>query len=30
MAKKDIKLTQSHSVEEAEARHNLKHSKHRH
>ena len=30
MAKKDIKLTSSHSVEEAEARHNLKHSKHRH
>jgi low affinity Fe/Cu permease len=30
MAKKDIKLTMSHSVEEAEARHNLKHSKHRH
>ena len=30
MAKKDIKLTQSHSVEEAEARHNIKHSKHRH
>jgi low affinity Fe/Cu permease len=30
MAEKDIKLTQSHSVEEAEARHNLKHSKHRH
>jgi low affinity Fe/Cu permease len=30
MAKKDIKLTQSHSIEEAETRHNLKHSKHRH
>src|SRR5438094_9995999 len=30
MAKKDIKLTQSHSVEEAEARHNIKHGKHRH
>ena len=30
MAKKDIKLTQSHSVEEAEARHQIKHSKHRH
>jgi low affinity Fe/Cu permease len=30
MAKKDIKLTQSHSVEEAEARHLIKHSKHRH
>jgi low affinity Fe/Cu permease len=30
MAKKDIKLTQSHSIEEAEARHNLKHKKHKH
>ena len=30
MAKKDSKLTQSHSIEEAEARHNLKPSKHRH
>src|SRR6267142_5214734 len=30
MAKQDLKLTQSHSVEEAEARHNLKHSKHKH
>lgn len=30
MAKKDMKLTQSHSVEEAEARHSIKHSKHRH
>jgi low affinity Fe/Cu permease len=30
MAKKDIKLTQSHSIEEAEARHNIKHSKHHH
>ena len=30
MAKKDLNLTQSHSIEEAEARHNLKHSKHRH
>ena len=30
MAKADLKLTQSHSVEEAEARHNLKHSKHKH
>jgi len=30
MAKKDISLTKSHSVEEAEARHNIKHSKHRH
>ena len=30
MAKKDMKLTSSHSIEEAELRHNLKHSKHRH
>jgi len=30
MAKKDLKLTQSHSIEEAEARHSIKHSKHRH
>jgi low affinity Fe/Cu permease len=30
MAKADLKLTQSHSIEEAEARHNLKHRKHRH
>ena len=30
MAKKDMKLTQSHSVEEAESRHSLKHSKHQH
>ena len=30
MAKKDLKLTQSHSIEEAEARHGIKHSKHRH
>lgn len=30
MAKKDIKLTQSHSIEEAEARHLIKHSKHKH
>jgi low affinity Fe/Cu permease len=30
MAKADLKLTQSHSIEEAEARHNIKHSKHRH
>lgn len=30
MAKKDIKLTKSHSIEEAEARHNIKHKKHRH
>ncbi|MFN2515607.1 MAG: low affinity iron permease family protein [Pyrinomonadaceae bacterium] len=28
MAKKDSKLTQSHSIEEAEARHEGKHSKH--
>ncbi len=30
MAKKDLKLTQSHSIEEAEARHDVKHRKHRH
>jgi low affinity Fe/Cu permease len=30
MAKKDLKLTQSHSVEEAEARHERKHRKHKH
>ncbi|HEU4478793.1 MAG TPA: low affinity iron permease family protein [Pyrinomonadaceae bacterium] len=30
MAKKDLKLTQSHSIEEAEARHQLKHGRHRH
>ena len=30
MAKTDLKLTQSHSIEEAEARHNVKHSKHQH
>jgi low affinity Fe/Cu permease len=30
MAKTDMKLTSSHSIEEAEVRHNLKHSKHRH
>jgi low affinity Fe/Cu permease len=30
MAKKDLKLTQSHSVEEAQLRHNIKHKKHRH
>ena len=30
MAKQDMKLTMSHSVEEAEARHNVKHSKHKH
>ena len=29
MAKADLKLTQSHSVEEAEARHHLKHSQHK-
>ena len=30
MAKKDLRLTQSHSIEEAEARHKVKHGKHRH
>ena len=30
MAKEDLKVTQSHSIEEAEARHNIKHKKHRH
>lgn len=30
MAKEDIKLTQSHSIEEADARHKVKHSKHHH
>ena len=30
MAKADLKLTMSHSVEEAEARHNIKHAKHKH
>jgi low affinity Fe/Cu permease len=30
MAKKDLKLTQSHSIEEAEARHRIKHGAHRH
>jgi low affinity Fe/Cu permease len=30
MATKDLKLTQSHSIEEAEARHNIKHKKHHH
>lgn len=30
MAKSDLKLTQSHSIEEAEARHETKHKKHRH
>ncbi len=30
MAKTDLKLTQSHSIEEAEARHDIKHKKHKH
>jgi low affinity Fe/Cu permease len=30
MAKKDLALTASHSVEEAEARHNIKHKRHKH
>ena len=30
MAKSDLQLTASHSIEEAEARHNLKHGKHKH
>ena len=30
MAKKDIQLTTSHSIEEADARHDFKHSKHKH
>lgn len=30
MAKKDLSLTQSHSVEEADARHEVKHKQHRH
>lgn len=30
MAKKDFSLTESHSIEEAEARHQVKHAKHRH
>ena len=30
MAKKDIELTMSHSIEEADARHKVKHSKHHH
>lgn len=30
MAKNDLRLTQSHSIEEAEARHSAKHRKHRH
>jgi len=30
MAKKDLELTQSHSIEEADLRHQLKHRKHKH
>ena len=30
MAKQDLKVTQSHSIEEAEARHDVKHRKHKH
>ena len=30
MSKKDLKLTLSHSIEEAEARHEMKHKKHHH
>ena len=30
MAKKDLTLTESHSIEEADARHNVKHKKHHH
>jgi low affinity Fe/Cu permease len=30
LAKQDMKLTQSHSIEEAEVRHEIKHKKHRH
>jgi low affinity Fe/Cu permease len=30
MAKKDIQLTQSHSIEEADVRHSVKHSRHHH
>ena len=30
MAKKDLQLTTSHSIEEAEARHEIKHATHRH
>ena len=30
MAKSDLKLTQSHSIEEAEARHQIKHGRHQH
>jgi low affinity Fe/Cu permease len=30
MSKKDLKITQSHSVEEAQTRHEIKHKKHKH
>jgi low affinity Fe/Cu permease len=30
MAKKDLDITQSHSIEEADTRHKTKHAKHRH
>lgn len=30
MAKKDLSVTESHSIEEADSRHQYKHSKHRH
>src|SRR4030088_462409 len=30
MAKEDLELTQSHSVEEAQARHEIKHKRHKH
>ena len=30
MAKKDLSITQSHSIEEARSRHGVKHAKHRH
>ncbi len=30
MAKQDLKLTMSHSIEEAEARHSIKHARHKH
>jgi low affinity Fe/Cu permease len=30
MAKKDLELTQSHSIEEAEVRHNIKRGRHKH
>jgi low affinity Fe/Cu permease len=29
MAKRDLTVTQSHSIEEAQARHQVKHAKHR-